>query len=178
MPQKNITAATHSGVKNGVFEPFCESRCPSVAKKERQKAPFLHTPPRFVHSILLILPFFFTSRRTLFRKKSTPNFSAALTFLDRRPPNFPISSEKRCEPITYKHPSKWAFFRPRALFFKTPPVFRGLNRPIFRKLAQKCLQFESSFMGPSCTLLVAIIIYCCPIKVRSSIDSIKIGGQT
>jgi hypothetical protein len=26
--------------------------------------------------------------------------------------------------------------------------------------------------------LMMILIYCCPIKVRSSIDSIKIGGQT
>ena len=132
-------------MKNGVFEPFRTFQRPSTAKKNVKKGPL------FAHSTLFCAFYFenfavfFTSERTPFRKKSTPNFQKALTFFGHRPPSFSILSENGCEPATYEHPSKFAYFRPRTLFFRRPPVFWGVNRPIFRKLTEKCLQFETSF---------------------------------
>ena len=134
-------------MKNGVFEPFCPTRRPSAAKKWVTKGPiFAHSTP-FCAFYFENFAVFFTSERTPQRKKSTPNFSAALTFSSHRPPNFSVLAEKRCEPAIYEHPSKFAYFRSRTLFFRRPPVFWGVNRPIFWKLAQNCLQSETIFQA-------------------------------
>ena len=45
-----------------------------LRKIEGQKALFLHTPPRFVHSILLILPFFSLPDERFFEKSQRQIF--------------------------------------------------------------------------------------------------------
>ena len=128
---KNVTARKQNRTKNGVFEPFCPPRSPSAATKRVPKGPIFAQSPRLCAFYFENFAVFFTSERTLFRKKSTPQKNLALTFLSHRPPNFPVLNESRCASVAYEHPEKWAFFRPRALFFRRPPVFWGVNRPIF-----------------------------------------------
>ena len=136
-------------MKNGVFESFRALRSPSAAEKRAPKGPiFAHSTP-FCAFCFENFAVFFTSERTPQRKKSTPNFSAALTFFGHRPPNFFILQESDWESTAYEHPSKLAHFRPRTLFFRSPPVFWGVNRPFFENSPKSAYNLKPLFPLPS-----------------------------
>ena len=72
-----FTATKHSRSKNGRFDP---SACPRPMKNRGAKGENLHITPTSVHVFRFYFATFRVSVSTPKNKKSTPNFSAALTF--------------------------------------------------------------------------------------------------
>ena len=80
-----FTAATHFSVKNGRFR-ASGRRCP--IKNRAANGEILHTSHAFVHVFRSNFAPFRVSVSTPNFQKSTPNFSAALTFESHRTANF------------------------------------------------------------------------------------------
>ena len=86
LSQKNqVTATTQFLAKNDPFRALTKHR---QMKKRGQEGDFLHTNHGFVHVFCSFFAPFRVSVSTPKIKKSTPNFSAALTFENRRTPFF------------------------------------------------------------------------------------------
>ena len=98
-----FTATKHSRSKNGRFDP---SACPRPMKNRGAKGENLHITPTSVHVFRFYFATFRVSVSTPKNKKSTPNFSAALTFFSQRSPFFLLKSNQLTDNQPFSKPSQ------------------------------------------------------------------------
>ena len=108
--------------KNGRFG---LSSNPHPMKNLDEKRENLHIIPAFVHVFCLNFATLRVFVSTQKNKKSTPNFSAALTFFSQRTPFFAKASSNSWFSMVWQNPSKFAFFRQNVLSRRIFEFWRG-----------------------------------------------------